>query len=403
MKNIFYLLIVILFSNNLLSQNQDLTSAIIAIDNKRDIDTAKEAIDNATKKIESGSVLKAKKMSKYFHYRGKIYLTLFEKAWFDSVITPDFTHLEIATNSFSNDVLSPGSHSKKSLNQLKRCANFYQEAGFRDYELNNFISSEIKFEKAVNINTSEPISIIDTVNMFNACLMAVFAENYSNAIKWSLKLVDANPKDEKYQLQLINAYKESGNLEKQLSSIQNARLSIPQSQAIIIEEVNYYLGIGDNESLLKSLDFAVKKDSANATLHFVLGLTYSNLNQKEQAIYSYEKSISLDPNSVDSYNNLAAIYIDKAIVYEEEYQNLPINASRKKYDILLAKIKESQLKALPYLESILRLKPEDDNIINRLKQIYYQVGMEDKSSSMKKLISLPSEERLNFVKDYFSN
>ncbi|MBF26100.1 MAG: hypothetical protein CMP49_06300 [Flavobacteriales bacterium] len=403
MKNSFYLIIVLIFSSQLFSQNQDLTSAIIAIDNKRDVITAKQAIDNATQKIESGSLLKAKKMSKYHHYRGKIYLSIFEKAWFDSIAEVDFSHLEIAANSFSTDAILNGSHSKKSLTQLKRCANFFQEAGFKDYEAKIFDQSELKFEKAISINMSKPISIIDTVNMFNACLMAVYAENYQNAIKWSSQLVNINPNDEKYHLQLINAYKESGNLEKQLSSIQSGRLSIPQSQAIIIEEVNYYLGIGDNESLLKSLDFAVQKDSTNAVLHFVLGLTYSNLSQKNQAINSYKKSLLLDPNSVDTYNNLAAIYIDEAIGYEEEYNNLAINASQKKYDQLSKKIKKAQLNALPYLEKILLLKPEDNNIVNRLKQIYYQLGEQDKSISMKKLIELQGLDRENFVKDFFAN
>jgi len=215
--------------------------------------------------------------------------------------------------------------------------------------------------------------------------------------------VEIAPDSTSSHLELIRTYEDSGDLEAQLQAINNARLVIPQSQAIIIEEVNYYLDIGDNESLLKSLDFAVQKDSTNAILHFVLGLTYSNLRQQDKAIKSYKKSISLDPNSVDAYNNLAAIYIDEAIGYEEKYNNLPINASQKKYDTLSKKLKNSQLKALPYLEKILSLKPDDDNIANRLKQIYYQLGMQDKSMSMKKLIELQGEERVSFVKDYFSN
>ena len=120
-------------------------------------------------------------------------------------------------------------------------------------------------------------------------------------------------------------------------------------------------------------------------------------------INSYKKSLLLDPNSVDTYNNLAAIYIDEAIGYEEEYNNLAINASQKKYDQLSKKIKKAQLNALPYLEKILLLKPEDNNIVNRLKQIYYQLGEQDKSISMKKLIELQGLDRENFVKDFFAN
>ena len=76
MNKIIYLFII-LFPLITFTQNQDLTSAIIALD-KRDVDAAKIAIDNASQKIASGSMLKAKKMSKYYHYKGKIYLTIFE-------------------------------------------------------------------------------------------------------------------------------------------------------------------------------------------------------------------------------------------------------------------------------------------------------------------------------------
>ena len=114
MSKVFYCFFI-LFSLSVYSQNQDLTSAIIALDNQRNLKLAKEAIDNATNKINAGSILKAKKMSKYYHYRGKIYLTIFEKAWFDSELVPDFSYLSIASNSFLEDVGLSGSHSKKSI------------------------------------------------------------------------------------------------------------------------------------------------------------------------------------------------------------------------------------------------------------------------------------------------
>ena len=384
MKKIFYCFIFC--SLSMFSQNQDLTSAIIAIDNKRDIESAKYAIDNAADKIKSGSVLKAKKMSKYYHYRGKIYLSLFEKAWFDSEIDPDFNDLNTAYNAFLEDAVLSGSHSKKSIVQLQRCASLYQDAAYREYENKNYMSSEIKFEHAITINTSPSILIVDTLNMFNACLMAFLDENYEKSIFWGSQLVNLNPSSEKYHMQLIEAYSETGVLDKQIQAIKNARLAIPHSKNIIFKEVNYYISTGDNESLLASLDDAVQKDPENPVLHFVLGSTYTSLNNTDKAINSYQQVIDLDPDYIDAYNNLAAIYLDEANIFIEKKNNLPINASQKKYNNLSVKIKDLRSQALPNLEKVFMLQPEDEIIIQTLKQIYYQLEMDKESLSMKRYL-----------------
>ena len=384
MKKIFYCFIFC--SLSMFSQNQDLTSAIIAIDNKRDIESAKYAIDNATEKIQSGSVLKAKKMSKYYHYRGKIYLSIFEKAWFNTDVDSDFTDLNIAYNAFLEDATLSGSHSKKSIVQLKRCASLYQDAAYRDYENKNYTSSEIKFEHAIAINTSPAISVVDTLNIFNACLMSFLDENYEKSIFWGSQLVNLNTKSEKYHMQLIEAYAEMGSLEKQIEAIKNARLAIPQSKNIIFKEVNYYISTGDNESLLASLDDAVKKDPENPVLHFVLGSTYTSLNNTDKAIIAYQKVIALDAEYIDAYNNLAAIYLDEANIFIEKKNNLPINASQTKYNNLSVKIKDLRLDALPNLEKVFMLQSQDEIIVQTLKQIYYQLEMDKESLAMKRYL-----------------
>ena len=98
MRNILSFVLLFLCTN-LLSQNSDLTSAIIAFQ-KNDLDNAKVAIDKATIKIESGSILKPKKMAKYYHYRGLIYFRQFQV---DSLNSSREQLLDIATNSFLED------------------------------------------------------------------------------------------------------------------------------------------------------------------------------------------------------------------------------------------------------------------------------------------------------------
>ena len=381
MKKIsFYVFIVC--SLNIFAQNQDLTSAIISFQ-KNDLNNAKMAIDKATDKIDSGAILKAKKMAKYYHYKGLIYFRQFQ---IDTLNNSRGLFLDIATEAFLKDANLNSSFSKKSINQLNMCINNYGFLASGYYAKKEYNLALKNFRSAINAQESLSANNFDLNLIFGAALSAKYGENYPECINWSSKLVEISPDSTIYHITLINAYEDAGDLESQLNAINNARIALPQSQDIIIEEVNYYISSGDNASLLKSLDQAVQKDSTNAMLHFVLGLTYSNLDNLDKAKKSYEKSILLDPNSIDPYNNLAAIYIDEAIDYEEQYRSLPIDASQKKEDRLVKKIKDSQLKALPHLEKIILLNPEDDNIANRLKQIYYQLEMYDKSKAMKRYV-----------------
>lgn len=400
MKNIFYFLLITC-SLNVFSQKQDLVSAIMDLKDG-ELQAAKSAIDNAAMKIHEGKTLKPKRMSDYYHYRGQIYLMIFEQTWFSSPSDADFDLLQVASDAFLSDVNSSGSNSKESRKKITRCARLYQDAGYKDYENKNYSSSEKKFSHAIEINTSSTINVMDTLNMFYAAVTAFLAEDYNKAISWSTKLVDINSSDIRYHMRLIESYEGAGDLEGQLNAIKNARTAIPDSKDIILKEVNYYISIDNNELLLESLDNAVNSDPNNPILYFVLGSTYSGLGDFNKAKSSYEMALSLDPDYVDACNNLAAIYLDEANIFIEKKNKLPINASQKKYDNLSNKIKNLRLKAVPYLEKVLLLQPTDLIIIETLKQIYYQLEMDDKSMSMKKLIDLPDDMKASFVKDYFS-
>ena len=387
---------------NVFSQKQDLVSAIMDYKDRK-LETAKSAIDNATVKLNDGKTLKPKRLSDYYYYKGEIYLAIFESTYFSDDIENDFTLLDAASNAFLNDLASSGSNSKDSRKKIERCASLYQDAGYKDYEMEQYISSEENFAKAISINMSSYINIVDTLNMFYAAEIAFRAEDYEKAISWSTKLVEINSYDVRYHLRLISSYEDSGDLDGQLVAIKNARSALPQSKDIILEEVNYYISIGNNELLLNSLDEAVSSDPENSILHFVLGSTYSGLGDFDKAKLSYETALSLDPNYVDACNNLAAIYLDEANIYIEKKNKLPINASQKKYNSLTNEIKNLRLKAVPYLERVLLLEPTDLVIIETLKQIYYQLEMDQKSISMKKLLDLPDELKPDFVTEYFSN
>ena len=65
MKQVIYV-VFLLLCTSAFSQKSDITSAIIALDNQKDLESAKKWIDVATNKIESGANLKPVIFSAFF-------------------------------------------------------------------------------------------------------------------------------------------------------------------------------------------------------------------------------------------------------------------------------------------------------------------------------------------------
>ena len=407
MKQVIYF-VFLLLCVNAFSQKSDITSAIIALDNQKDLESAKKWIDVATAKIESGSDLKPKIMAKYRHYKGLIYLKTFQNGVSESSENESemqnidrFHFLKTATSAFLADASSKSNFSKKSINQLNVCAYLYQEGAYKNYENQQYDLALNKFIESININSSEGIQKTDTFNMYNASLMAFQSNAYEESAMWSSKLVDIDPKDSRFHIRLISAYNEIGDLNLQLEAIKNARLQLPQSKEIIFEEVNYYLAIGDNALLLESLDNAVKSDSLNSVLHLVLGNTYSQLGDIQKAESSFLKSIELDESYFDAYNNLASLYLDQAAPLVEKKNALSYK-QEKLFNKYTKQINNFYNQALPHLESCLKINPTHVQIADALKEIYYKLDKPKASMKMKELIELRNEEKQSFVDDFFS-
>ena len=368
------------------AQKMELTSAVIALDNHKNLEDAKKYIDIANEKLQAGaSFKKAKMLSKFHHYMGLVYLKTFQSnpaKLSDGSIS--FSDLDIATQSFLVDASLNANYSKKSIAQLPVCAFLYQDGAYKDYESQKYELALNKFINAIEINSSKSINKIDTFNMYNAALMAYQAGDYAQSAEWSNQLIKIDSNDSRFHLRLINAYSELGDLELQLEAIKNGRKNVPQSKDIIFAEVNYYLSSGDNKLLLSSLDEAVKSDASNPILHLVLGNTYNQLGDFDKAKESFKKAIALDSSYFDAYNNLASLYLDQTSDLIEK-KNALTYKQKKQFENYKNQINDLYALALPYLEMCHQLDSENIGVISALKEIYYKLDNSKKSIEMKKL------------------
>ena len=369
-----------LFFSFLYSQKADLTSAILAFQKKDNL-AAKELIDNAYNKfMEKGmDIHKPKIISKFWYNRGQIYLALED--------------LNTAIESFMNDVElnAKGGQQKKSINALNLCAikclnkadeNYKKALDLfetnKDLAKENLFKSADLFLQTYNIRKSESIGIIDTSSLFNACLLySDIGDPNSDdlALKQAQELVKLNPEDEKFQIRLLVCLEKKGDNDSLLSAINFARNKIPNSQDIINREVNFYISIDDKEGLKNSLDNAIKSDSENPVLHFALGTALQSLDDKEGAKNSYIRSIELNNNYFDAYNNLASMYLEETASLIKKMNKLGSSSSdQRKYNNYKKKRDDLYNESIPHLEECVRIQSDNVTILNVLKEIYYKVG-----------------------------
>ncbi|MFV0230611.1 tetratricopeptide repeat protein [Empedobacter falsenii] len=140
---------------------------------------------------------------------------------------------------------------------------------------------------------------------------------------------------------------------------------------------------GNSDKMLKRIEEAIKINPNDAQNYYNLGVLYLDDKSKtEEAKKMFQKSIELNPKHFESYNNLvlAILQADKEIV---EAMNNNLGTSKKEKEIYNAnEIKRKALftEAVPYLEKMYEIQPENRLVIRNLIQAYKTLGNDQKET-----------------------
>ena len=106
------------------------------------------------------------------------------------------------------------------------------------------------------------------------------------------------------------------------------------------------------------------------------------MKDNKAAEADFNKALEIDPNNYDAVYGLGALYINTAAdTLEWAEKNVPPTdfTTFEKYQDLA---KEYQTKALPHLEKALSIKPNDLQVLQILKELYYKTGKYEESQQM---------------------
>jgi len=377
MKKILVTISLIAFVFSIgLGQTNKRTSAYMYNKNKQ-YDKAKEAIDEAILHP------KTENDAKTWMYRGIIYYNIaMSEDEQVKALAPDAPEI-----SYESLLKSKQLDDKKQLDvetsiYLIQLTNLFYQRGADGFQNSDYAVAIKNFTIAYKI--AEADGRFDTIAAFNIGMSGVYSEDKTLAestMPYLKKCIDVNFMDPRVYLFYARSEKQIGDTTAAFATLEKGRVLFPQELSLQLEQSQLYLETGQNEKLIASLKEAIEADPTNENLYRVLGQTFENVGDKENAIMYYRKAIEINPDFGDAIFNLGAIYVNDAAELYTEANNLPFE-EQKKYDELKKQADDNLYKALPYLERSLELNPTDQVVISALKEAYANLKMNEKLNSL---------------------
>lgn len=251
--------------------------------------------------------------------------------------------------------------------------------GMDAYEKDNFKQAMVGFGGSAVY--ADILGITDSNAYFNAGLCAYKSKDWKNTQEYFEKCIEIKYRIPDCSAYLSDAYNQQKNYEEGEKFYKEALKSNPGNKDLMIALINVYLPQGKKDEAGKVLTDAIALDPENKELYYVVGTVYEGQEKFEKAAESYKKVIELDPEYTNAYLGLGAVYFNIAAEYNNKINELmPGDPKEEEYK---AKMKENFEKSLPYLEKADQLNPNNKDILNSLKQVYYKLEMLDKYKETK--------------------
>lgn len=388
-------------------------------DEKMDLLTqASEKLDMAMKGADQ---LDAKKATKLYKLRGDVYNDLATQsvARYQLDNTFKITDMQAAIKSFDSYKTLFQKATKKyakrdAIGGMKNAVQAMRNMGSVSFQQQDYANSYHNF---YNLSTGfdylkengETSDVFPTDKEYNDNLLYAALTANAAGMKaearpiierlYSEKFDDAGVYENMYKI-----YAEE-DTEKALKVLAEGREKYPESEALLIAEINYYMTNNKLDELVGKLEKAIELDPSNTSFLLALGSTYDNLTQRELKAGNQEKSDEYFNKAKKYYSetleieasNSTAVYSTGALYYNRAAAMLTeliameekgdySKAAMDKQTAIRADIQKEFENALPYFQKAEKLNPNDMNTLLALKEIYARKDDFEMSGVFKKRI-----------------
>ena len=154
------------------------------------------------------------------------------------------------------------------------------------------------------------------------------------------------------------------------ATLKSAFETYPDNQDVVLNLIDFYMNNDKMEEARTYLDMAKSKDPNNYSLFWAEGVLYMRQEMYDEAITALTRSIELKDDMYETQFNLGVCYYNKAV---EMFQAANEIMDVDKYNVALSEANGVFEKAIPYFEKSLQLKPDDEDSLRNLKELYFRL------------------------------
>jgi Flp pilus assembly protein TadD, contains TPR repeats len=388
-------------------------------------DEKMDLLISAAKKLDvamdGASSLDEKKATKIYKLRGDVYNELATQSVNRSQLDPEFkiADMQASIKSFDSYKILYQTASKKyakrdAVTGMQTAVNGMRNMGSVSFQQEDYTNSYYNFfnlsngfdflkENGVNSDVF-PTDSEYNQNLLYAALTANAAGMQAEARPIIEKLYKEEYDDAGVYENMYKIYAEE-DPEKALRILNEGREKYPESEAMLVAEINYYMSNNKLDELVGKLKKAIELDPANTSFYLALGSTYDNLTQREmkagnkekseeyfdQAKKYYAETLKIEADNSTAVYSTGALYYNRAaamltdLIALEEKGDYSKDAMARQTAMRADILKEFE-NALPYFQQAEKLNPNDLNALLALKEIYARKDDFELSNVFKKRI-----------------
>jgi len=276
--------------------------------------------------------------------------------------------------------------------------NYYSQLGSVSIDIPNYKTSVDAYIKAATLQENPVYSKVDPQYYFYAGQLAAFLGAEDNKYfalgeKYLNKAQELGYMDENGNLYyfLFHCYygqkdADKENIIKAKNTLLDGIAKFPKNERILDGLMQLYTsedGVGDPADLVDLIDKALAETPDNPDLWFGRGRVFFKLKNFDECIVSFQKINELKPNDYDTNFYLGYFNIAKGDDMNKEFNSKSDSySSTEEYNADKDKVTAAYMKAVPYLEKALELRPDNVDCAQYLKELCFRLrneeGMTDK-------------------------
>ncbi len=203
----------------------------------------------------------------------------------------------------------------------------------------------------------------------------------TKATEYYEKSLELDPEDMDSMRSLNSLYLQQERFEEVVAMSDRVIALDPTDTETIANKAIAYDFLGEREQAFATYDEALKMDPENADLIFNLGRLYYMAEEYDKAIEQFQKVIEKNPEDIDANLNVGNGYMNIADFMRRKWSD-DVEAGKtfteQEEADYAARVIEFYEKAIPYLEKVVELDPENANAWYNLGVAYVNCNMSEK-------------------------